>query len=96
MTVGEIRDSLTNSQLTHYMAFLNLYPMGEEAMDHRFEALIARLEAGLAVVQVKRGKTARFRKLFKREFWTKPRSYKELRNKIITAFRGLGMEGGDE
>jgi hypothetical protein len=78
------------------MAFMKMYPMGDEAMDHRFEALIARLEAGLAVVQVKRGKVAKFRKLFNREFWTKPRTYKELRNKIIMAFKALGMKGGDE
>lgn len=90
--MGELRRSLTNSELTHWMAFFNMYPVGEEAMDVRFAALLARLESGLAVVQVKRGKTAKLREIFKRDFWTKPRSAKDLTNKLMAAFTGLGME----
>lgn len=90
--MGELRDSLTNTQLAYYMALFNIYPMGDEAMDVRFAALLARLEAGLAVVQVKRGKRTGLRELFKRDFWSRPRTVKDLKNKVIAAFTGLGMK----
>lgn len=93
--MGELRRSLTNTQLSYYIALFNLYPMGEEAMDVRFAAILAKLESGLAVVQVKRGKKAKLVDIFKRDFWTKPRTATELKAKLIAAFKGCGMEGGE-
>lgn len=94
--MGELRDSLTNSQLTYYMALFELYPMGDEAMDVRFSMLIAVLQSGLATVQVKRGRRARLRDIFKRDFWTRPCSVVELKSKLIAVFKGHGMKTEDD
>lgn len=93
--MGELRDSLTNTQLVYYMAFMKMYPMGDEAQDVRIGAVLAKLDGGIGTVQLKRGKTSKIRPLFNREFWTKPHSLSGLKNKIMAAFRGLGMEGED-
>ena len=61
-------------------------------MDVRFGMLIARLEAGLATVQVKQGKAAKLRAIFTRDFWTRPCSPEVLTGKIMTAFKALGMK----
>ena len=74
------------------MALFNLYPIGEEAMDVRFGMIMARLEAGLPTVQVKRGKAAKLRAIFNRDFWTRPCSPEVLKGKIMTAFKALGMK----
>lgn len=94
--MGELRRSLTNRQLAYYMAFFNMYPMGDEAMDVRFAAILAKLEGGIGTVQLKRGKIARMKELFKRGFWTRPRSRDELIGKIFSVFKGQGMEMEDD
>jgi hypothetical protein len=91
--VGELRNSLTNTELVHYMALMKMYPMGDEAMDTRFGMLLAKLDGGIGMVQLKRGKTSKLRPIFNREFWTRPHSLSGLKEKIMAAFRGLGMEG---
>ena len=96
-TVGELRNTLTNTELAHWMVMFKLYPMGEEAMDLRFGALTARLEAGIPTVQVKRGKQATIRSIFTREFWVKPLpSPKQLSAKIMGVFQNIGMEVKDD
>jgi hypothetical protein len=87
---------MNNSQMAYMMAFLSMYPAGEEAMDIRFAQLDARMAAGLGVVQMKRGKTAKLRPIFDREFWTRPRSLSQLKDRIMTAFKALGMEGDED
>lgn len=91
--MGELRDSLTNSELIHWMAFMRMYPMGDEAMDVRFSAILAKLDGGIGTVQLKRGRTGKLRPIFNREFWMKPHTLRGLKDKIMAAFRGLGMEG---
>jgi hypothetical protein len=72
-----------------------MYPMGDEAMDMRLGVLLAKLDGGVGTVQLKRGRKGRVHQIFKRDFWTKPRTVKDLKNKLIAAFTGLGMETED-
>jgi len=98
-TVQELRGLLTTSELAHWMAMFNLYPMGEEAMDHRMAALLARLNSGVPVVQIKKGKMVQHKKhlLFDRDFWMKPMSPKALGKKLVGIFtKDLGMKKGDD
>lgn len=68
--------------------------MGEEAMDIRFGNLIARMEAGIPVVQVKRGKAAKIKEMFKRDFWMRPLSTRMLGKKLAKMF-GVDTEEDD-
>ena len=81
------------------MAMFDLYPMGEEAMDHRMAALLARLTSGVPVVQIKRGKMIQHKKylIFKRDFWTRPLSPKALGKKLVGIFiKDFGMKKEDD
>jgi len=78
---------MTTSELTHWMAIFKIYgPLGEEAMDARFGRLVAKLEAGVGVVQMKRSKSVKIKEMFKRDFWTRPHSTKALRKKLMKMF----------
>ena len=70
---------------------MNMYPVGEEAMDVRFGMLLAQLRSGLATISVKRGKMAKLVEIFKREFWVKP-TPEQLKERLISAFKALGMK----
>ena len=91
--MAELRARVTTSELAHWMALFSMYPMGEEAMDARTEAILNRLDEGLPVVQVKRSRKPKSRPLFDREFWTRPLSPKMLAKKLKSLFaRNFGME----
>lgn len=91
--MAELRARVTTSELAHWMALFGMYPIGEEAMDARIEAILNRLDAGLPVIQVKRTRKAKSKPIFDREFWTRPLSPKMLTKKLKSIFaRNFGME----
>ena len=78
------------------MALMNMYPIGEEAMDLRFASVTGVLQSGLGTIQIKRPSRIKIKGIFDREFWRKPMSTKALSDKIMSMFKAMGMKTEDD